>query len=371
MTAESMPNRPRPCIGQSPPPVCPFIDRERELALLYGWERDRSGPSILTIVGLGGMGKTSLGWEWFNKVTGPQGRFQGALWWNFYEAGSDSFFPRCYAYLTGTALSDCALLSHHFLVERIVSYLQKETLLFVLDGLEREMVAFAPPDAVDVSQADTSHRIRRIASRAVAEFLKTCAHLNSGSKVLITSRFALADLEDSSGHPAQGTQVLELGGFDEVSTRSLLSQLGITEGMDGIVDLVAALGFHPMTTSLLARMARDRPTVVERMRSALDAAPSVADRQRRIKDVVGSVGTDARLVAARIAASHGPVSYSELAKNEVGPGRALARHSELDRALTQLQDLGLIGWNTKDNVYDMHPIVRGLLYQADAYDGRE
>ena len=48
----------------------------------------------------------------------------------------------------------------------------------------------------------------------------------------------------------------------------------------------------------------------------------------------------------------------------LGPG-------ELDRALTELEDRGLIGWDREANRYDAHPIVRGVVWQlTDAEDQR-
>lgn len=371
MTAGQIPSRPPALVGQQPSPVRPFIDRERELALLSSWAHDRTGAPILTIVGLGGMGKTALSWEWFRKEIELPGHFQGAVWWSFYEADSERFFVRCHAYLTGTGPTDSAMLPQRALLGQIVTQMENERLLLVLDGFEREMVAFAPLHAADVSQIDTSHRIRHAASAALAEFLKACVRLRSGSKVLLTSRAALADLEDSNGRPIQGTQVLALAGLDEASTRMLLSQLGISEDIERILQLVAGQGFHPLTTSLIARLARDRPAMIKGMGSTLDAAPRVTKFRKMIREVVDSAGPGARLVATTIAASPDPVRNSELENISVGPGKIFARHSELDRSLTQLQDLGLITWNVEDNLYSMHPVVRRILYQAEPSAGGE
>ena len=36
----------------------------------------------------------------------------------------------------------------------------------------------------------------------------------------------------------------------------------------------------------------------------------------------------------------------------------------LDLILTELEDRGLVGWDKKANRYDLHPIVRGVVWQA-------
>ena len=42
----------------------------------------------------------------------------------------------------------------------------------------------------------------------------------------------------------------------------------------------------------------------------------------------------------------------------------------LDATLTELEDRGLVGWDKAANRYDLHPIVRGVVWQAlDAAPG--
>jgi tetratricopeptide (TPR) repeat protein len=54
-----------------------------------------------------------------------------------------------------------------------------------------------------------------------------------------------------------------------------------------------------------------------------------------------------------------------------GPDKASRSAQELDRALTELEDRGLIGWDREANRYDAHPIVRGVVWQlTEAKDQR-
>ena len=54
-----------------------------------------------------------------------------------------------------------------------------------------------------------------------------------------------------------------------------------------------------------------------------------------------------------------------------GGTRLAIRLKDLDRALTELEDRGLIGWDREANRYDAHPIVRGVVWQlTDAKDRR-
>jgi tetratricopeptide (TPR) repeat protein len=64
-----------------------------------------------------------------------------------------------------------------------------------------------------------------------------------------------------------------------------------------------------------------------------------------------------------------PASYATLDALLVGKEKACGSARELDRALTELEDRGLVGWDREANRYDAHPIVRGVVWQlTDARD---
>jgi len=58
-----------------------------------------------------------------------------------------------------------------------------------------------------------------------------------------------------------------------------------------------------------------------------------------------------------------PASYATLEALLVGPDKACCSAQDLDQALTELEDRGLIGWDREANRYDAHPIVRGVVWQ--------
>ena len=44
--------------------------------------------------------------------------------------------------------------------------------------------------------------------------------------------------------------------------------------------------------------------------------------------------------------------------------KPFATLAELDAALTALEDRGLLGWDKRANRYDLHPIVRGVVWSG-------
>ena len=81
-------------------------------------------------------------------------------------------------------------------------------------------------------------------------------------------------------------------------------------------------------------------------------------------DAINGLGPEARSVARHVAAFDDRVRYSSLVKALVGAGKEFASDSELDVALSRLQNLGLMTWNQNENTYALHPVVRGAILRA-------
>ena len=65
-----------------------------------------------------------------------------------------------------------------------------------------------------------------------------------------------------------------------------------------------------------------------------------------------------------VAAFRMPASYDTLAALLVGDGKLFSNATALDSALTELEDRGLLGWDKRANRYDLHPIVRGVVWSG-------
>src|ERR1035438_3950905 len=65
-----------------------------------------------------------------------------------------------------------------------------------------------------------------------------------------------------------------------------------------------------------------------------------------------------------VAAFRMPASYDTLAAVLVGKGKPFADERTLDLAFVDLEDRGLLGWDRRANRYDLHPIVRGVVWSG-------
>jgi NB-ARC domain len=357
---------PETYVSHMPGPATPFVNRAGELRLLSDWAADASAGAVLTIVGLGGIGKTALVREWFVKGAETSGHFQGRMWWSLYQEDAHRFFVECFAYLTGALNEEAEAKRPDDLAAGIVRQLDRGRYLLVLDGIERELLAYSNLPS-GTGAAATSHEIRRSASVVMARFLRSCARISSPSKVLLTSRLAPADLENSDGGPTPGVQTLALGGFDENSARQYLSQVAGGFHSDELMKFAAAAQFHPLLLAVLARQVAADPKSLDQIRTALrwtDARGVRSALMPILESTIHGLGPDARAAAQRIAAFDESVGYSTLVELLVGTGKEFARESQLDQALSRLQDLGLMFWNQQENTYAMHPVIRSAVWQT-------
>jgi tetratricopeptide (TPR) repeat protein len=99
--------------------------------------------------------------------------------------------------------------------------------------------------------------------------------------------------------------------------------------------------------------------------------PLVQSRTHILEFALNGLSTKIREVLQTLVGFRMPASYATLEALLVGPDTACGSIEELDRALTELEDRGLIGWDRGANRYDAHPIVRGVVWQlTNAADQR-
>jgi tetratricopeptide (TPR) repeat protein len=97
--------------------------------------------------------------------------------------------------------------------------------------------------------------------------------------------------------------------------------------------------------------------------------PLVQSRTHILEFALEGLSPKIRQVLHTLVGFRMPASYATLEALLVGQNKACGSAQELDRALTELEDRGLIGWDRGANRYDAHPIVRGVVWQlTDAKD---
>jgi len=203
-----------------------LIGRQPELNLLTGWVTRPDTPvyaaRILNVVAIGGMGKSALTWKWFNEIAPREMQpMAGRLWWSFYESDAhfENFVIRALAYVGRRAREDIEKNTKPGEREdMLLQILDGEPFLFVLDGLERILIAYAHMDAAHLqddydkrtanvvagayglpasaAQSFTGeHKLRKTADPRAGNFLRKLARVQA-SRVLVSTRLYPAELQN-------------------------------------------------------------------------------------------------------------------------------------------------------------------------------
>ncbi len=409
-------------VHQPDPPPAPFVahpytlletagvvGRQRELDVLTDWVSDRGTPvfarRMLVVVAIGGMGKSAVAWKWFQDIA-PQElpTLAGRIWWSFYETDAtfENFVLRALAYVTGRPIEELACVRSPEREHALLAVLNRVPYLVVLDGLERLLLAYSRPDAARLADDDLDEqaanwvagarglpasaaasftgqtRLRLTADPRVGAFLKRLATVQA-SRVLVTSRLYPRELQTITMEPVPGVFPYFLRGLAPNDAVQLWRRLGGRGSRAELVELFAAFDNYPLLIRALAgEVARFRraPGDLGAWRRANPGfnpfrLPLVQRKSHVLEYALGGLTVEDQRILHTVAAFRAPKDYDTLAALLVGDGQPCATEVELDRALTELEDRGLLGWDRRGNRYDLHPVVRGVTWAGLDSDAKQ
>ena len=191
-------------LGHVLPPARSFVGRDAELERLRLWSLSHHAPRVLSVVAMGGAGKSSLVQHWLDE------RNDNPLVWSFYDSPrAEGFLASALAWLTPGATPA----SSEATLERLLAEAAKPNdRIVVLDGFE-------------VMQSDGRGRPRgSIEDPLLRRLLTTLAAREGGMRVLVTSRVPLVDLNPWD---PQGAQSIALEPLSDHAQRELLRGWGV------------------------------------------------------------------------------------------------------------------------------------------------
>lgn len=336
--------------------------------------------SVLVLTAIGGMGKSAITWVWAQrdvlgeslpgiegatKATKTDGKEatagpEGVLWWSFYEreARFSNFLDAALSYASG-GLDPKEIPSSHDKVTALVGCLQEKSLLFVLDGFERELRTYASSNAAyqgDAIVEDERGDFRACTDPHAADFLRRIAALPLRGRVLLTSRLFPRELDGLAGARRE-----ELAALDPDDAVAFFHAQGVTGTRAEIQAACEPYGYHPLALRLLAGV------IVKDKRKPGDIG--VADRHPVLPELKGKeqhhileVAYDAldkkkRRLLSEIAAFRNPMTYDALMV--VNPYKT---ERQFEGALDELLERGLMFFDREQGHYDLHPVVRQYAY---------
>lgn len=364
-----------------------LVGRKPELNLLTDWvakpDSEIYEARILNIVAIGGLGKSALTWKWFNDIAPQEMKpLAGRMWWSFYESDAtfENFVTRALAYVSGRALDEMQNIPAAQCEMQLLAALDREAFLIVLDGLERILIAYARMDAprLEDSQVGNQRNLRKTADPRTGRFLKKLAQVRN-SRILVSTRLYPVELETEGGDPNPGCFGHDLTSLTDEDAIELWRAFSVTGSRDLLLPVFATFDKHPLLVQALAgevKRYRRAPGNFEEWRKAHPRFDPT--KFPRLQDAMGHVlefallGLDAKALQALqvIAAFRMPARYDTLAALLTGAGKPTVDEQELDTVLTELEDRGLVGWDRRANRYDLHPIVRSVVWSGLGNDTR-
>ncbi len=227
-----------------------LIGREAEMGIIDdAWAKAVAGeahPRVLTLVALGGEGKTALVAKWaIGQSAKDWPGCEAAFAWSFYSQGtseqqtasSDLFLAEALKFFGAPAVEGVE--SAHDKGRRLSNWIGDKRAVLILDGLEPLQYAPGPPHD------------GQLKDEGLRALLKGLAQRNKGL-CLVTTRYAVKDLE---GYAATAPQI-ELRALSKAAGAKLLERLGVKGTLKERETLTEDVKGHALTLNLVGSYLR-------------------------------------------------------------------------------------------------------------------
>ena len=388
---------------------------------------------LFNLVAIGGMGKSALTWKWFNDIAPHElPNRAGWMWWSFYESDAhyENFIIRALAYTAGQTEKAVREMKAPEREDQLWRLLDEQPFVLVLDGLERILLAYSRMDASRMLDDDLDertanfvahavglpesagqsfigkHQLRMTADQRAGRFLRRLASVRA-SRLLISTRLYPAEIQTDTGEPLPGCSAYFLPGLTDDDALNLWREFKVSGSGEQLLKVFHSFGNYPLLIRALAGEVagfRPAPRDFDKWRGANPdfnpaglplknakthvlefALRGLDEKQRQVLHTLAAFRMPATwdtlraLLVTGSAPAKTPLDADSSMEDEVAaPNRATeetkkpcADDRALDAILTELEDRGLMGWDKQANRYDLHPIVRGVVWATLAPEAKQ
>lgn len=338
-----------------------FTGRRKERAMLTEWVRAQDGKPMLSLVGMGGLGKSALTWYWLREDL-PQEKLglSGIVWWSFYEreASFETFLSYALLYASGSKIDPYKIPSDYDKMQCLWYILHDKRFLLILDGAERLLRAYHALDVAykgdDFAKQEKDQHLLCTDPRT-GTFLQWLASPGVKTRTLLTTRLHPKELQGLAGCRKE-----ELKRLDPDDAVEFMRRQGIKGPRTDIIHACKPYDFLPLCLRLLSGAIREDPVRPGYIKAAKGWHPpsDLVRREHHILQIAyDTMAKDTRNLLSRIAAMRGPVDYETV--------KVLSNYDKerkLKKVLGELVARGLLFRQEGKARYDLHPIVRQYAY---------
>jgi hypothetical protein len=251
---------PQPYLAHPYPLQENFTGRRKERAMLTEWVTAQDSRPMLSLIGMGGLGKSALTWYWLNEDLPQEDlNLSGIIWWSFYEqkAGFEAFLSHALAYASGRTIDPRKVPSDYDRMQYLWCLLKESPFLLILDGAERLLRAYhaldAPYKGDDFAKQAGDKHLQCFDPRA-GTFLQWLAISGTKTRTLLTTRLHPKELHDLAGCRKEDLQSLDPDDAVEFMRRQ-----GINGPRTAIVHECQPYDYLPLLLRLLSGAIREDP----------------------------------------------------------------------------------------------------------------
>jgi len=358
-----------------PYPEAPnFTGRKKERAMLTEWLTEDGDRPLLSLMAIGGMGKSSLSWRWLQEDVIEKGlEFDGIFWWSFYEshANFSAFINETISFLFPEKEEMLRQLSDREKIDRVLRELRKNKYLIIFDGFERTLRAYMSISAcyhADDCRPVSEERHRQCVDPNLSWFLRAISSLDCKTKTLLTTRLHPLDLEG-----LRGVRKRTLDRMNSQDAVDFFHAQGIRGSPPEIMRACEKYDYLPLCLRLLSgvlithpKFRKDKDIKHTEMIPDLDLKNVDAQFHDAMKFEhilnfsYDNLNEKDQLLISSISAFRSSMEFTVL-MDILDP---VKDESKFRKTLESLKKRGLLFYDEDTDRYDLHPVVRRYCYHA-------